>query len=195
MCTSARAPTLRAPSTTEIFNRNRDMQPDRGCCWWSTHTLSDRSVQSFSVESQFSDSNNVGPRLWWSTRPPNIRKFWSTATCKLRCWLRLLEPIHGKFGRSWRWKLRLRLKIAVVDGALYSLRKIMSSLFKPQTFQLIKMRLNYFSSAFRFIYTKKFGTILQLERSLYIYIYIIYIYRERHRFSLVKKLLLIKQAF
>ena len=112
----------RAPSTTAIFNRNRDVQPDRGCgCgWWSTHTRSDRSVQSFSVESQFSDSNNVGPRLWWSNRPPNIRKFWSTATetatCKLRWWLRLLEPIHGKFGRGWRWKLRL--KIAVVDGAL-----------------------------------------------------------------------------
>ena len=46
----------RAPSTTAIFNRNRDVQPDRGCgcCWWSTHTRSDRSVQSFSVESQFS---------------------------------------------------------------------------------------------------------------------------------------------
>ena len=55
-------------------------------------------------------------------RPPNIRKFWSTATatatCKLRLWLRLLEPIHGKFGRGCRWKLRLGLKIAVVYGAL-----------------------------------------------------------------------------
>ena len=115
---------LRAPSTTAIFNRNRDVQPDRGCgcCWWSTHTRRDRSVQSFSVESQFSDSNNVGPRLWWPNRPPNIRKFWSTATTtatsKLLWRLRLLEPIHGKFGRGCRWKLRLRLKIAVVDGAL-----------------------------------------------------------------------------
>ena len=96
--------------------------------------------------------NNVGPRLWWpgeysivfrgttdkiwsllpihhsnlnrdfKLRPPNIRKFWSTATataiCKSWWWLRLPEPIHGKFGRGCRWKSRLRLKIAVVDGAL-----------------------------------------------------------------------------
>ena len=98
--------------------------------------------------------NNVGPRLWWpgeysivfrgttdkiwsllpihhsnlnrdfKLRPPNIRKFWSTATataiCKSWWWLRLPEPIHGKFGRGCRWKSRLRLKIAVVDGALYT---------------------------------------------------------------------------
>ena len=31
-----------------------------------------------------------------------------------------LEPIHGKFGRGCCWKLRFRLKIAVVDGALNS---------------------------------------------------------------------------
>ena len=72
--------------------------------------------------SQFSDSNNVGPRLWWPNLPPNIREFWSTATataiCKSWWWLRLPEPIHGKFGRGCRWKSRLRLKIAVVDGAL-----------------------------------------------------------------------------
>ena len=51
----------RAPSTTAIFNRNRDVQPDRGCdcCWWSTHTRSDRSVQSFSVESQFSTMSDL----------------------------------------------------------------------------------------------------------------------------------------
>ena len=30
----------------------------------------------------------------------------------------LLEPIYGKFGRGCRWKLRFRLKIAVVDGTL-----------------------------------------------------------------------------
>ena len=98
--------------------------------------------------------NNVGPRLWWpgeysivfrgttdkiwsllpihhsnlnrdfKLRPPNVRKFWSTATataiCKSWWWLRLPEPIHGKFGRGCRWKSRLRLKIAVVDGALYT---------------------------------------------------------------------------
>ena len=42
---------LRAPSTTAIFNRNRDVHPDRGCgcCWWSAHPRRDRSVQSFSV--------------------------------------------------------------------------------------------------------------------------------------------------
>ena len=40
---------------------NRDVQPDRGCdcCWWSTHTRSDRSVQSFSVESQFSTMSDL----------------------------------------------------------------------------------------------------------------------------------------
>ena len=50
---------------TAIFNRNRDVQPDRGCgcCWWSTHTRRDRSVQSFSVLWY-----NVGPRLWWPNR-------------------------------------------------------------------------------------------------------------------------------
>ena len=79
--------TLKGPIHDSDFNRNRDVQPDRGCgcCWWSTHTRSDRSVQSFSVESQFSDSNNVGPRLWWPNRPPNIRKFWSTATATATC--------------------------------------------------------------------------------------------------------------
>ena len=86
------------------------------------HTHAATDLFNFSVESQFSDSNNVGPHLWWPNRPQNIRKFWSTATttatCKLRWWLRLLEPIHGKFGQGCRWKLRLRLKIAVVDGAL-----------------------------------------------------------------------------
>ena len=91
------------------------MQPDRGCCWWSTHTRSDRSVQSFSVESQFSDSNNVGPRLWWPNHPPNIRKFWSTATAKQRpascgggcgCWSPytgiLVEVAVGNCGCDWR---------------------------------------------------------------------------------------------
>ena len=85
--------------------------------------------------SQFSDSNNVGPRPWWPNRPPNIRKFWSTATataiCKSWWWLRLPEPIHGKFGRGCRWKSRLRLKILVVDGAL---RYFGSSLLYECTF-------------------------------------------------------------
>ena len=86
--------------------------------------------------------NNVRPRLWWpgeysivfrgttdkiwsllpihhsnlnrdfKLRPPNIRKFWSTATataiCKSWWWLRLTEPIHGEI-----WS-RLPLEIAVV---------------------------------------------------------------------------------
>ena len=118
----------RAPSTTAIFNSNRDVQPDRGCgCgWWSTHTRSDRSVQSFSVESQFSDSNNVGPRLWWPNRPPNIRKFWSTATQQrpascgggCGCWSpytgNLVEVGVWNCGCDWRslsWMGPLRLPL------------------------------------------------------------------------------------
>ena len=89
--------------------------------------------------------NNVRPRLWWpgeysivfrgttdkiwsllpihhsnlnrdfKLRPPNIRKFWSTATataiCKLRWWLRLTEPIHGEI---WS-RLPLEIAVAVED--------------------------------------------------------------------------------
>ena len=89
--------------------------------------------------------NNVRPRLWWpgeysivfrgttdkiwsllpihhsnlnrdfKLRPPNIRKFWSTATataiCKSWWWLRLTEPIHGEI---WS-RLPLEIAVAVED--------------------------------------------------------------------------------
>ena len=111
---------LRAPSTTAIsIATAMCSQIAVAVDGLPTHAATDL----FNL-SQFSDSNNVGPRPWWPNRPPNIRKFWSTATataiCKSWWWLRLLEPIHGKFGRGCRWKSRLRLKIAVVDGALFN---------------------------------------------------------------------------
>ena len=118
---SPRVPThfLRAPSTTAISIATAmcsQIAIAVAVDGLPTHAATDL----FNL-SQFSDSNNVGPRLWWPNRPPNIRKFWSTAKataiCKSWWWLRLPEPIHGNFGRGCRWKSRLRLKIAVVDGA------------------------------------------------------------------------------
>ena len=59
----ARCPShdLKGPIHDSDFNRNRDVQPDRGCGavdGLPTHA----AIDLFNL-SQFSDSNNVGPRL------------------------------------------------------------------------------------------------------------------------------------
>ena len=142
---------FKGPIHDSDFNRNRDVQPDRGCdCCWSTHTRSDRSVQSFSVESQFStmsdlDSDDLANiALFLEAQPTRSGRFCpyttATSTATLSSAHQISEnsdqqqpqqrsashgggcgwrsPYTGKFGRGCRWRSRLRLKIAVVDGAL-----------------------------------------------------------------------------
>ena len=145
---------FKGPIHDSDFNRNRDVQPDRGCdcCWWSAHTRSDRSVQSFSVESQFStmsdlDSDDLANiALFLEAQLTRSGRFCpyttATSTATLSSAHQISEnsdqqqpqqrsashgggcgcrsPYTGKFGRGCRWRSRLRLKIAVVDGALYT---------------------------------------------------------------------------
>ena len=129
--------TLKGPIHDSDFNRNRDVQPDRGygCCWWSTHTRSDRSVQSFSLNrsslivtmSDLASDDQIAHQISENSDQQQPQQRPASCGGGCGCWSpytgNLVEVAVGNCGCDWRslsWMGPLRYLLPVCNSALKS---------------------------------------------------------------------------